>query len=227
MVEKPGGILNLEGDGSKFEYSQYAKRRKGLVKSTRKDLHDLPVVLFERQKDWAVWLNKNQAKSPGVWLRIAKKASGMDSVSYAEALEVALCYGWIDGLKKAYDESTWLQKFTPRKGKSIWSKINREKAEALIRSGEMKPAGLKAIESARLDGRWDAAYDSQSKASAPDDFQVELDKNAKAKAFFATLNSVNRYAILFRIQTAKKAETRAKRIEQFIRMLEKNEKIYP
>jgi len=183
--------------------------------------------MFEQQKDWAAWLDKNHATSPGVWLKLAKKASGIASVNYDEALGVALCYGWIDGQKKSYDESSWLQKFTPRGVKSIWSKVNREKVQQLIESGQMKPAGLEAVERAKQDGRWDAAYDSQSRASVPSDFQAELDRNAKAKAFFATLNSTNRYAILFRIQTAKKAETRAKRIEQFIRMLENHEKLYP
>jgi uncharacterized protein YdeI (YjbR/CyaY-like superfamily) len=138
-----------------------------------------------------------------------------------------LCYGWIDGQKKSYDKSSWLQKFTPRGAKSIWSKINREKVERLIESGQMKPAGLKAVEAAKQDGRWEAAYDSFSSATVPDDFQAELDKNGEAKAFFATLNRQNKYAILFRIQTAKKAETRAKRIRQFIEMLEKKEKLYP
>src|SRR5262249_24343235 len=141
--------------------------------------------------------------------------------------EVALCYGWIDGQRKSYDESSWLQRFTPRGPKSIWSKINREKAQELIKSGQMKPAGLKAVESAKQDGRWDAAYDSPGSAPGPADFQAELDKNAEAKAFFATHNSRNRYAILFRIQTAKKAETRAARIRQFIRMLENHEKLHP
>jgi len=187
---------------------------------------DIPIILFERPKDWENWLKQNRAKSSGVWLRLAKKASGIDSVSYAEALEAALCYGWIDGQKKSYDEKTWLQKFTRRGPKSIWSKINREKAQELIKSGRMKPAGLEAIEKAKQDGRWDAAYDSQSKSTVPDDFQARLDQNPKAKAFFATLNSANRYAILFRIQTAKKPETRARRIEQFIQMLEKEEKIH-
>jgi uncharacterized protein YdeI (YjbR/CyaY-like superfamily) len=198
-----------------------------MVKSTRNAPSDVPVVQFKHQKDWAAWLDKNHAKSPGIWLKLAKTATGIKSVSYAEAVEVALCYGWIDGQTKGYDESWWLQKFTPRGVKSIWSKINREKAQALIKNGQMKPAGLKAVESARQDGRWDAAYDSPSGATVPDDFQAELDRNAKAKAFFATLNSQNRYAILHRLQTAKKAETRAKRIQQFIRMLEKNEKLYP
>jgi uncharacterized protein YdeI (YjbR/CyaY-like superfamily) len=187
----------------------------------------LPVIQFESQQDWESWLDENHAASPGIWLQIAKKASGVQSVTYHEAVEAALCYGWIDGQKKGNDDSSWLQKFTPRGPKSIWSKINREKAEALIRSGRMKPAGLAAVESARQDGRWDAAYDSQKTTTIPDDFKAELDKNPQAQAFFATLNSANRYAILFRIQTAKKAETRARRIQQFIQMLENHEKLYP
>jgi uncharacterized protein YdeI (YjbR/CyaY-like superfamily) len=173
------------------------------------------------------WLAKQHDKSVGVWLKLAKKNTGISSVTYEEALDIALCYGWIDGQKGSFDESYWLQKFTPRGPKSIWSKINTEKAARLIGSGEMKPAGLKAIELAKQDGRWDAAYASQKNISVPDDFQAALDKSKKAKAFFGTLNSVNRYAILFRIQTAKKAETRTKRIQQFIEMLEKNEKVYP
>ncbi len=197
------------------------------MKSSTNDSKDQPVILFASQKDWAKWLDKNHANSPGVWVRLAKKASALKSVNYAEALEVALWYGWIDGQKKSYDADSSLQKFTPRRPKSIWSKINREKAEALINAGKMKPAGLQAIEKAKQDGRWDAAYDSQSKATVPEDFQVELDKNKRAKEFFATLKSVNRYAILFRIQTAKKAETRARRIQQFIEMLERNETIHP
>jgi uncharacterized protein YdeI (YjbR/CyaY-like superfamily) len=196
------------------------------VKFPRKSVNDLPVLPFERQKDWAVWLEKNHATSAGIWLKLAKKASGIRSITYDEALEVALCYGWIDGQKKSHDETSWLQKFTPRGPRSIWSKINTEKAQRLIETGKMKPAGLKAVENARQDGRWDAAYASQSKAIVPDDLQAELDRNAKAKAFFATLDSRNRYAILHRIHTAKKAETRAKRIEQFVRMLEKKEKIH-
>jgi uncharacterized protein YdeI (YjbR/CyaY-like superfamily) len=188
---------------------------------------ELPVILFEHKKDWETWLAENHAASGGIWLRLAKKASGIQSVSYDEALEVALCFGWIDGQKKTYDKTSWLQKFTPRGAKSLWSKVNIEKAEKLIERGFMKPAGLKAIESAKQDGRWQAAYDSFGKASVPDDFQSELDKNAQAKAFFAMLNQQNRYAILFRIQTTKKPETRTKRIHQFISMLEKNEKIHP
>jgi uncharacterized protein YdeI (YjbR/CyaY-like superfamily) len=187
----------------------------------------LATLLFPIQKDWAAWLKKNGGASPGLWLRFAKKASGMQSISYSEAIEVALCYGWIDGQKKSENENTWLQKFTPRTKKSIWSKINREKALALIERGQMKSAGLNEIERARKDGRWEAAYDSPRSATVPADFQAALDKNARAKAFFSTLESRNRYAILFRIQTVKKAETRARRIEQFVNMLEKHEKVHP
>ena len=191
------------------------------------DRAELPELHSKNQKAWSAWLDKNHAKSPGVWLKLAKKGSEISSVSYAEALEEALRYGWIDGQKKAYDESFWLQKFTPRGPRSIWSKVNRDKAEELIRSGRMKPAGLAAVERAKQKGQWEAAYDSQSRAAVPGDFQAALDRNPKAKAFFATLNSANRYAVLWRIQTAKKAETRDKRIEQFIGMLERGEKLHP
>ena len=188
---------------------------------------NLPILFCARQEDWAVWLDKNHAASAGVWLEVAKKASGRTSVSYAEALDVALCYGWIDGQSKSQGAASWLQKFTPRGNGSIWSKVNRDKALALIANGQMKPAGLAAVERARQNGRWDGAYDSPSSATVPDDFQAELDRNAEAKAFFATLKSRNRNAILFRLQTAKKAETRARRMQQFISMLEKNETLYP
>lgn len=183
-------------------------------------------MLFKHKKDWAAWLHRNHATKAGVWLKLAKKASGKMSVSYDEALEVALCYGWIDSQGKGYDESFSIQRFTPRRPKSIWSKRNREKAEALIKAGSMKPSGLQAVESAKRDGRWDAAYDSPSRATVPPDLQKVLNRNPKAKAFFATLDSRNRYAILFRIQTAKKAETRAKRIAQFVLMLEEKKKLY-
>jgi len=197
------------------------------MKADQNNPPDIPVLLFATPKDWEAWLDASHAEAKGLWLRFGKKNSGIESVTYAEALDVALCYGWIDGQKKSYDDTTWLQKFTPRGKKSIWSKINREKAEALIKNKRMRAAGLKAIESAKQDGRWHAAYDSQSKSTVPEDFQAALDQNEKAKAFFATLKSVNRYAILFRIQTAKKAETRTKRIQQFIAMLEKHETIHP
>lgn len=188
---------------------------------------ELPVILFEQSQDWADWLDRHHEQPDGVWLRLAKKGSGLQSISYDEAVEVALCYGWIDGQSKRYDDQWWLQKFTPRRPKSIWSKINREKVERLIASGHMKPAGLRAVEAAKQDGRWAAAYDSPSTASVPADFQAELDKNPAAKDFFATLDSRNRYAILQRLQTAKKAETRARRIQQFTDMLANKEKIYP
>ena len=187
---------------------------------------ELPALPFESKKKWADWLAKQHDKSAGVWLKLAKKGTGIPSVTYEEALDVALCYGWIDGQKGSFDDKYWLQKFTPRGPKSIWSKINTEKVERLIKSGEMTPAGLKAIEAAKQDGRWDAAYASQKNISIPEDFQAALNKNKKAKAFFDTLKSAERYSFLFRIQTAKKAETRAKRIQQFIEMLERNEKFH-
>lgn len=187
---------------------------------------ELPTLPFASKKKWADWLAKQHGKSPGVWLKLAKKNTGILSVTYEKALEVALCYGWIDGQKDSFDEQYWLQKFTPRGPKSIWSKINTEKAERLIQSGEMKPAGLKAVEAAKQDGRWAAAYASQKNISVPEDFQAALAKNKKAKAYFATLKSSERYSFLFRIQTAKKPETRAKRIQQFVEMLAKEEKIH-
>ena len=188
---------------------------------------DLPIMQFKGRKDWTTWLEKNHTISGAIWLRIAKASSGIALVSYPDAVEVALCYGWIDGQAKSYDKATWLQKFTLRGQRSIWSKINREKAKELIRNGQMKPAGLEAVQRAKQNGRWKAAYDSPSQARVPTDLRAALEKNKKAKAFFSTLNSKNRYAILHRIQTAKKAETRAKRIAQFTLMLEKHEKLYP
>jgi uncharacterized protein YdeI (YjbR/CyaY-like superfamily) len=181
----------------------------------------------ETKAAWATWLAKNHRASEGIWLRIAKKGADSTSVTYAEAIDVALCYGWIDGQKQADNEHFWLQRFTPRSAKSIWSKINRDKATKLIASGQMKAAGLKEIERAKSDGRWDAAYDSAKTAEVPPDFQAALNRNAKAKAFFATLNSANRYAVLFRIQTAKKIETRESRIQKFVQMLENHEKLHP
>lgn len=188
---------------------------------------ELPIILFENQDAWTTWLAKNHEGEPGIWLRLAKKASGIDSVSYEQAVETALCYGWIDGQSKRYDDETWLQKFTPRGPRSIWSKINRDKVTVLINDGRMEPAGMAAIERAKQKGQWDAAYDSARNMTVPDDFQAALDTNKKAAEFFANLNSTNRYAMLFRIQTAKKAETRARRIEKFIQMLERHEKLYP
>ena len=188
---------------------------------------DLPIIMFETQQEWDTWLEQNQEATAGLWVRFAKKGSGLRSISYKEAVEIALCHGWIDSQVKTYDAQSYIQKFTPRRAKSLWSKINRERAEQLIESGAMRPAGLAEIERAKADGRWDTAYDPASKATVPEDFQAELDRNKKASAFFATLNKANRYALLFRIQTAKRPETRAKRIREFLRMLENHEVFHP
>jgi uncharacterized protein YdeI (YjbR/CyaY-like superfamily) len=196
------------------------------MQSTENSLNGVPIVLFAFPDEWEAWLEEQHAASAGLWLRLAKKDSGLQSLSYQEALDVALCYGWIDSQKKSYDEQSWLQKFSPRRARSIWSKVNREKVQRLIESGRMRAAGLREVEAAQQDGRWEAAYDSQSNATVPDDFQAELDKHPEAQAFFSTLNSANRYAILFRIQTAKKAETRSRRIQQLIEMLARQEKLH-
>jgi uncharacterized protein YdeI (YjbR/CyaY-like superfamily) len=188
---------------------------------------ELPIKGFATQQDWEAWLAEHYADPTGIWLKIAKKSVGVLSISYSEALEGALCYGWIDGQKAAFDEHYWLQKFTPRRAKSIWSQINCDKATTLIETGRIQPAGLRQVELAKADGRWQAAYAGQSKASVPDDLQEALDKNPQARDFFLTLNSVNRYALLFRVQTARKAETRAARIQKFVDMLAKGEKLYP
>ena len=188
---------------------------------------DLPTILFENKTAFENWLNINAGTSQGLWLQIAKKGSGIFSVTYDEAVESALCYGWIDSHKKTYDEKTWIQKFTPRGKRSIWSKINKEKAEFLIAAGRMTELGLEAIETAKQNGNWDNAYEPQSVASLPEDFATELEQNPKAKAFYDMLNGQNKYAILFRIKNAKKPETRTNRIQQFISMLERGEKIYP
>lgn len=183
--------------------------------------------LFKDQAAWAKWLAKNHAGSLGIWLRFATKNSGLKSVSYAESLESALCYGWIDGQKLPNDDRTWLQRFVPRKEKSIWSKINCEKALMLIKSGRMHAAGHAAIERAKTNGRWEAAYDSPSRSTVPDDLAAALAASPRANEFFQTLNRANRYAILFRVQTVKKAETRERKIKQFIAMLERHEKLHP
>ena len=185
------------------------------------------IIAFPDQGAWAAWLEKNHCTSSGVWLRIAKAVSEERSVSYAEALDVALCYGWIDGQKASFDEQYWLQKFTPRRSKSVWSQANCAKATELIAAGRMREAGLRQVEVARADGRWDAAYAGQRTIEIPPDFQAELDAHPAAQAFFATLNSANRYAFLWRIHTAKKPETRAARMRQFIAMLERGEKLHP
>ena len=188
---------------------------------------NLKVLSFDTQQDWEVWLKVHHADTKGIWLKIAKKEARAPSVSYAEALEGALCYGWIDGQKAAFDDKYWLQKFTQRGAKSIWSKVNCGKAEALIAEGRMQPAGLRQVELAKSDGRWERAYESQSKITIPADFQSELDKNPKAKDFFSTLDSANRYAFLFRIHAAKKPETRSAKIQKFVEMLNQQQKLHP
>jgi uncharacterized protein YdeI (YjbR/CyaY-like superfamily) len=184
------------------------------------------IRLFASQAQWAAWLEKNHRNSQGVWLRLAKKGSGLRSLTYPEALEVALCYGWIDGQKRGESEQAWLQRFLPRSAKSIWSKINRNKATALIASRKMKSAGYEAVDAAKKDGRWDAAYDSPKGARVPEDFQQALDANPQARMFFEDLDRANRYAVLFRIQTVKKAETRERKIREFVEMLARNERIH-
>lgn len=191
------------------------------------DKQDLPIMPFASPGDWEAWLDEHHATSNGLWLKIAKKGSNIATVSYAEALDAALCYGWIDSQKGRFDEDYFLQRFTPRRPRSKWSRINRDKAEKLIEIGEMKPAGLREVEKAKADGRWDAAYASQSKATVPEDLKRKLDENPEAAAFFETLDSTNRYAILYRIQDAKKPETRARRIAEYVTMLSKNEKLHP
>src|SRR5579871_2418372 len=196
-----------------------------IVKGKRGET-DRPIRLFRTPAAWEAWLEKNHRSSPGLWLRLAKKASEVKSVSYAEALEIALCYGWIDGQKRGESEQTWLQRFLPRSAKGIWSKINCGKATDLITNGRMKPAGLEAVKAAKKDGRWQAAYDSPKGATVPKDFQAALDASPRASEFFRTLDGANRYAVLFRIQTVKKEETRVRKIREFVEMLERRQKIH-
>jgi len=187
---------------------------------------DIPILAFKDARAFDSWLAKNHTAPDGIWMRMAKKASGKKSITYREAVDMALCHGWIDAQKLPESETTWLQRFVPRRPRSIWSKVNREKAMALIARGDMKPAGLAEIERAKLDGRWDAAYDSFSGATIPADFAKELASHPKAKAFFKTLSKTNSYAITWRLQTAKKPETRKRRIRTFIEMLEKGETLH-
>jgi uncharacterized protein YdeI (YjbR/CyaY-like superfamily) len=192
-------------------------------------LDDAPVE-FANAAALARWYKRHHGTHAGVWLRIAKKASGIASIDHPEALEIALCFGWIDGQRKSDTndgERYFLQRFTPRTARSTWSKINRDKALKLIDEERMQPGGLAEVERAKADGRWDAAYDAASVATVPPDLQAALDANKKAAKFFATLDSRNRFAVLFRTQGAKKPETRARRIEKFVEMLAKGEKIYP
>jgi uncharacterized protein YdeI (YjbR/CyaY-like superfamily) len=181
---------------------------------------------FRDAKAWATWLRKHHAASTGIWLRLAKKGAATPSVTYAEAVDEALCWGWIDAQKKGLDEAWWLQRFTPRGSRSIWSKINRDKVGVLTAAGRMQPPGVAAVERARANGQWDAAYDSARTATVPDDLTAALAASKQA-ATFARLDAANRYAILFRLQTAKKAETRARRIAELVAMLGRGETLHP
>lgn len=194
--------------------------------NTTSNKPDLPVIPFTSQFLWEQWLDKNHAISKGIWLQMFKKGSGIASVNYAEALDVALCYGWIDGQLKSIDGLSYMQRFTPRRPRSIWSKRNIEHIARLTSEGRMKPAGLKEAEAARADGRWEVAYDGQGTMSLPADFLEELIKNSKAMAFYESLNKANQYAISWRIQTAKRPETREKRMKEILEMLEREEKFH-
>ncbi|HEU4914249.1 MAG TPA: YdeI/OmpD-associated family protein [Candidatus Saccharimonadales bacterium] len=187
---------------------------------------DYPILFFEDQKGWEDWLSQNHATQNGAWLKFAKKGTGVKSTNHAETLDVALCYGWIDGQAKSIDETYYLQKYTPRRAKSIWSKINIGKVEKLIAEGKMQPAGQAEIDRAKADGRWEQAYHSPANMTVPEDFQKALDTDPTAKEFFGSLSKTNTYAFLWRIATAKKPETRARRIEKFIDMLHKGEKLH-
>ena len=185
----------------------------------------LPVILFETEEEWSNWLEENISEA-GVWMRIAKKNSGVTSISYQQAVDVGLCYGWIDGQKQKYDDKTFAQRFTPRKPKSNWSKINKNKVLQFIKEGKMKPSGLATVEQAKKTGAWDKAYESQSTIKVPADFNKALNENPAAMEFFKTLKSVNRFAILYRIHAAKTEELRSAKIKMFVTMLANGEKIY-
>jgi uncharacterized protein YdeI (YjbR/CyaY-like superfamily) len=186
----------------------------------------LPMLSFATTSAWSRWLAAHHSSSRGVWLKIAKTGASSTSITYAEALDVALAWGWIDGQKGKLDEVFWLQRFTPRKAKSPWSKINRAKAEALIAAGSMEPPGLAEVERAKRDGRWEGAYDGAASSSVPADLAAAFARNARALAFFETLDGANRYAILYRVQTAKKPQTRAERIARFVAMCARRETIH-
>lgn len=187
---------------------------------------DLPILLFATPADLEAWLEANHTQPDGFWLKVAKKGSGEQSVTYAEALELALCFGWIDSQKRGHDARFFLQRFTPRRPRGRWSRINRDKAEQLLAARTMRAAGLAAVEAAKADGRWDAAYEGQRTAKVPADLRRELDANRAAREFFAGLDSANRYAIVYRLDEAKKPETRERRLRKFVAMLERGEKIH-
>jgi len=186
----------------------------------------IPILSFGTLAEWEGWLAAEHANASGLWLKIAKKGSPMVTVGYAQALQGALCFGWIDGQKASHDEHFWLQRFTPRKARSRWSKINREAALALIEAGRMRPAGLAQVQAAQADGRWEDAYGGQRAATVPEDLEWALQQNEPARVFFETLKGANRYAIIYRIGEAKRADTRARRIERFVAMLARGETIH-
>jgi len=188
--------------------------------------NELKVHSFKTPKELEKWLVKNHNISNGIWLRFFKKDSGEKTITYNEALDEALCYGWIDGQLKTYDDKSWIRKFTRRSPKSIWSKRNTNHIERLTALGKMKPSGLTEVEKAKADGRWTKAYDSPGKMKIPDDFMKELSKNKNAKTFFESLNRANKYSIAWRLQTAKKPETREKRIKVILEMLSKGQKFH-
>jgi uncharacterized protein YdeI (YjbR/CyaY-like superfamily) len=187
---------------------------------------EYPLLPAETQKAWNQWLRRNHASSEGVWLRFFRKDSGRQDLTYEQALQEALCYGWIDGQARPEGESSWMQKFTPRRARSTWSKRNRDRVARLVKEERMKPAGLKAVQAAKEDGRWDRAYDSPAQMNIPSDFLAALKKDRKAFTFFKTLNRTNTYAIAWRLQTAKKAETRARRMSALLAMLSRGEKLH-
>jgi uncharacterized protein YdeI (YjbR/CyaY-like superfamily) len=197
-----------------------------MTKLNKKPKQEFEIIFFTDVKKWNNWLSKNHNKVEGIWLRFFKKDSGVKTITYNLALEEALCFGWIDGQVKKYDDKSWIQKFTPRRSKSMWSKRNVERAEQLINLKRMQPAGIMEINKAKDDGRWKSAYDSPSKMTIPDDFQKQLSENKKASKFFETLNRINKYSIAWRLQTATKPEIRQKRMSQILEMLSKNEKFH-
>lgn len=187
---------------------------------------DIDPTLFRNAKAFETWLKKHHATSDGLWLQIARKRAEVPSVTYAEAVEIALCWGWIDGQKKALDEQHFLQRFTPRRARSIWSRINVDKVAALVEAGRMQPAGLAQVDAAKADGRWAKAYDGARTATVPEDLQAALDANPPARQFFATINASNRYAVTWRVQTAARPETRARRIALLVDMLARGEVVH-
>ena len=188
---------------------------------------DYPILAFRSSAEWDAWLGEEHSGCDGIWMRIFKVASGEASVTYAEALDGALCYGWIDGQKRRFDEVSWLQKFTPRRARSVWSKRNTEHVERLVKAERMRPAGLTQVETAKADGRWDAAYEAQSEAKVPEEFLQALAKNKRARTTFETLNKQNLFAIGWRVRSAKKPETRKRRIRGIIDILARGEELYP